>query len=451
MNTNLIIYGVFIFGANFLQTEICAILCTTSHNKRNHFILRLALSTLVGLLLCFPLSMLEIAAENNIVEMFVRVVCFLIVSAASLGVLVLCYDEKITELMFCWCSGVAFQQISTRTYQLIQNFCGINDKLYLSFFKAPPQFYDYIIYFAYYIAAYVLCWLVFRKRSRLELDKQTAKGVAILSAITVLLINGLACIARIYEQESFALNIILKIFCIMTGIIILFICAGMLSQSKTRRDMNVLQHMWRQEKIQFEHTKANIDAINAKCHDLKHVFSRLENKLNQSDLDELKSAVEFYDRNINTGNEILDVIMCDKSMLCSHDDIKLSCLADGKLLNFMTPSQTYSLFGNMLDNAIESVRKIPDKAKRIISLTIRSDGDEIEIECVNYRNPEDMTKADQKTSKEDSNHHGYGITSMRYITEQYGGKMSIEKDDESFLLRIVFPKSLSTEKKLVKE
>ena len=435
-------YEYFLFCANFLQTELCAVLCSWSRNRRRHYVLRVILCTVAGMLLCLPVAVLNTETPLNS-DLPVRVLCYLLVSGMAFGTLTICYDEKPTELLFCWCSGVAYQQISTRFYQLIQNLCGVNDKLSLSFFAETLGWADWLIYFAYYAAAYCLCFWIFRKRGRLELDRETAINVATMSVITVLLVNGLVCVARVYEGESFALNIILKIFCILFGVIILFVCAGLLSQSKTKRDMNVLKHMWRQEQLQFEHAKANIEVINAKCHDLKHMFARLENKLNRAEIDELKEAVEFYDRNIKTGNEILDVILCEKSMICARDKIRLTCLADGKLLSFLSPAQTYSLFGNMLDNAIEAVRLLPDESKRIISLTVRAVGDAVEIESVNYcADTRDAAGHLPQTNKADHNKHGYGIKNMKYITQQYGGTLSLDEHGGTFTLHIRFPKKV---------
>lgn len=432
-------YEFFLLSSNFLQTALCAVLCSWSRKRRPLFALRLTLCVITGILLCIPVAMLNTNVPTN-AEIPVRVLCYLLVSGMAFGLLAICYEERPVELLFCWCSGVAYQQISTRFYQLVQNLCGINDKISLGFFSETLGWIDWIIYCAYYAAVYSLCFFIFRKRGRLELDRESATNVATMSAITVLLVNGLVCVARVYEEESMALNIILKIFCILFGVIILFVCAGMLSQSKTKRDMNVLKQMWRQEQLQFEQAKASIEVINAKCHDLKHMFSRLENKLNRSEIDELKEAVEFYDRNIKTGNEILDVILCEKSMLCARDNIRLTCLANGELLSFLSPAQTYSLFGNMLDNAIEAVRKLSDPAKRIISLTVRNAGGSTEIESINYCPPPAATENGQtKTSKADRNRHGYGIKNMKCITEQYGGTLTITEDSGTFTLHIDLP------------
>ena len=59
---------------------------------------------------------------------------------------------------------------------------------------------------------------------------------------------------------------------------------------------------------------------------------------------------------MKTGNRALDVVLTMERMICEGSDIEFSCLVNGALLNFMEESDIYSLFGNLLDNAIEEAR-----------------------------------------------------------------------------------------------
>ena len=43
------------------------------------------------------------------------------------------------------------------------------------------------------------------------------------------------------------------------------------------------------------------------------------------------------------------------------------------------------------------------------------------------------------TTKADRAYHGYGLKSIRFITEKYGGTMSIQSADNIFSLNILFP------------
>ena len=43
------------------------------------------------------------------------------------------------------------------------------------------------------------------------------------------------------------------------------------------------------------------------------------------------------------------------------------------------------------------------------------------------------------TTKADKNYHGFGVKSMKYLVEKYGGDMFVEADDGIFKLNILLP------------
>jgi len=101
--------------------------------------------------------------------------------------------------------------------------------------------------------------------------------------------------------------------------------------------------------------------------------------------------------------------------------------------------QTYSLFGNIIDNAVEAVKPLPLE-ERVISLSCREEGDVLVIEESNYFSG--GLKLDHglpATSKGDSSRHGFGTKSIQYIAAQHGGTMDIRVADNMFFLTIRFP------------
>ena len=113
-------------------------------------------------------------------------------------------------------------------------------------------------------------------------------------------------------------------------------------------------------------TKNNVDLINIKCHDLKHMLNEYaaEGKINQNLADELKGIVKIYDSNVKTNNEALDLILTEKSLFCEKRKIKLNCMADCTNLKYISTTDLYSMFTNIIDNAINAVNKIQNSEKR---------------------------------------------------------------------------------------
>lgn len=427
-------YNLFL---TFFQCCICLFLFAWQLERRPRFLLRLTAALLGGGLLCFPLAMLYTEFDT----LPVRVFCYLMVSLLNFGVLALCWKDNIEELLLCFCSGTAAYQLTNKLYPLLQQLRGVDDRTTISLFgPGLIRWWEWVIYFGFYLACYLALWAIFRPRTRLYRDPRTARRVGLLCTITVLVVNVLICVARTYEGESRALNIVVKIFCILFGLDVLISCSNIFFLNGQDHQIDILRHLWRQDKAQFESVKANIDAINMKCHDLKHILDKISGKLTSEEVDSLRTAIQFYDANIKTGNEVLDVVLCEKAMACQRGGIRFSCMADGSRLNFLTPVQTYTLFGNIMDNAMEAVRALEDPEERVISMVCRASGDRLVIEESNYFAGElHLTDGLPATGKEDVSRHGFGMRSIRYIARQYGGELHVDIQGNMFFLRVEFP------------
>lgn len=421
----------------YLQCFTCLAFFTRRLERRRHFALRVAVSLAGGILLCFPLVMLY----THLNTLPVRVLCYLIVSLLNFLALVFCWKDNIEELLLTFCSGTAAYQLTNKLYPLLQLLRGYNDLTTISLFhEGDIQWWDWAIYFAFYLACYWLLSRFFQPKSRLYRSRRTAMSVGLLSAATILVVNVLICVSRTYETESLALDIVVKIFCILFGIEVLFACTHIFFLNERDHQIDVLHQLWRQDKAQFESIKANMDVINMKCHDLKHILDKIAGKLTAEETEALRSAIEFYDSSIKTGNEVLDVVLCEKAMACQRDGIRFTCMADGSLLDFLTPVQIYTLFGNIMDNAMEAVRKLPEPELRVISLVCRADGGQLRIEESNYFTGSlSLHGALPETLKGDASRHGYGTRSIQYIARLYGGDMSIESSGSMFFLNVWFP------------
>ncbi len=110
----------------------------------------------------------------------------------------------------------------------------------------------------------------------------------------------------------------------------------------------------------------------------------------------------------------------------------------------MEDMDIYSLFGNALDNAIESVKKLTDDEKRIIDLLAVRNGNLIRIEVSNYYEGElSFRDGLPVTTKANDGYHGHGLKSIRMIIEKYDGSFHISAEEGMFRLTLVLPIPLS--------
>ena len=216
-----------------------------------------------------------------------------------------------------------------------------------------------------------------------------------------------------------------------------------LSTNEIRGELDFVKRLWQQEKEQFEVSRDNIDIINIKCHDMRHRIREFAQSKSFSDeeIREIERSISIYDSAVKTGNEALDVILTEKSVDCLNNNIILSCMADGKKLDFMKDSDVYSLFGNALDNAIEAVSRIADRSKRVIGLKVFVVGELVTVNVKNFYDGELNMGSDglPKTMKSSDAWHGFGMKSIRLIAEKYDGSLSVKTQDNVFNLNILLP------------
>ncbi len=189
-------------------------------------------------------------------------------------------------------------------------------------------------------------------------------------------------------------------------------------------------------------SKENIDLINTKCHDMRHQLRYL-NPAGESAEQyrrQIEEIINVYDGIVKTENEALNVVLTEKSLLCGKRNIRISCMADGAALSFLDDMDIYSLFGNLLDNAMESVEKLSDPEKRVIDLSVTRKNGFVFIQVMNYFEGElQFDGGFPVTQKENKDYHGYGLRSIQLIAEKYHGKMTIEPQEHFFVVNLLLP------------
>ena len=161
---------------------------------------------------------------------------------------------------------------------------------------------------------------------------------------------------------------------------------------------------------------------------------------NAESVRKMTELISIYDSIYKTGNDTLDLVLMEKKLLCEGKGIEFKIVADGKQLDFMDDGDIYILFGNLLDNAVESSVKNPKKENRFIRLNIYTRGEMLYINEENdcTEQPE-IDGAFPKTTHTEKSGHGYGVRSMDYLVRQYSGEIVFEAENGLFRVEIMIP------------
>lgn len=250
------------------------------------------------------------------------------------------------------------------------------------------------------------------------------------------------------DQGAALFNIVLQFYCIT----LLYLQSALFKKSSMRKELETIQLLWHQQKGQYQLSKETIELINHKCHDLKHQVQAIravkDEKERETYLEKIEKSVQIYSAIVRTGNEILDTILTEKSLICENSGIHINCVADGSLLVFMNPVDLYTLFGNALDNAIEAVRKLESKEKRVIDIMLYERQSFLMLQIVNPMCGEvKFEDGLPLTTKAKNGYHGYGMKSMLHTIQKYEGHLTTEVKNGCFYFNVMLPLERDSNKK----
>lgn len=398
-------------------------------DRRPRFLLR---GIAVGMVL-LAVSMLWVFIPfDNAWTKSMRTILFFVLCIAGVKT---CFEVSVKHAVFYVTAAGAAQHFSFRAARTLLVTVTV-------FFRLPEK----IILFAYpalSIIFLLFCYRFFGKELRKK-DTDHLTG----SPTVLFLLTGMQLSTNVFQNlfdeystgGGFQVYTIYSLFDMVCCLFLLTLQCEIARKENEQQSNEILKHILYQQKQQMKISKETIELINIKCHDIKNQIAMLGNHVPQEEIQELKRAISIYDTAFKTGNEALDVLMVEKLMLCESKDIRFDCMAEGKNLAFMKQSDIYSLFGNVIDNAIEAADKIGDTEKRCISIKVRMEKGMLMIHSENFYEGEIAFKGGlPQTTKRDKRYHGYGMKSIRMITEKYNGYFTMKAENSIFTLNILLP------------
>ena len=192
-----------------------------------------------------------------------------------------------------------------------------------------------------------------------------------------------------------------------------------ISELLTQKELYAMRHVLSSQYEQFRNYQESDEMLHMMQHDLKHQIEGLRQR---------------------TGNAVFDTILSAKLRKARQLDVRITCVADGALLNKLHVTDICTIFGNALDNALESVVMIPDPQKRLIHVSVSAQKNFIFINIANTLGTDLIESEDSLlTTKEDKKNHGYGLKGIRYAVGKYGGHVTYKAEDGWFRLNILIP------------
>ncbi len=420
-----------------LELLVATLIYVWKLRRQPNFAIRLPLCILACFLFAFLIPTLEV---NNAIY---TSVIFLLILVFTILMSKIVFKEGWTTLIFCCIAGYTTQHLAYEVFSLTLNCFNINSTAFYGsgslFFLENP--FVLILYLVEYTAVMFFCFFIFGNRIDPKDTADLKFSFIFLFSVFILIVDiVMNALAVYYLAEQRVALLMTGVYNILCCTVALFMQFEVALKRKLETTLEIERHIWNTTKEQYAVSKENIELINLKCHDLKHQIHNLGSGfvIDSAVLKDIEHTIAIYDSVVKTGNEALDVILTEKSLLCNKQGINLSCIVDGEKLNFIKVEDVYALFGNIIDNAIEAVIKLPPE-RRTINLQVRPKGAFLAILESNYYEDIEVKNGDFRTTKPNRGSHGFGIRSIRHICNEYDGQLTIDAKDNVFTIKILFP------------
>ena len=350
----------------------------------------------------------------------------------------LCCAVSIQDAVYCVVCAYATQHLYFSAREVMMYLQGVPLQ------DTPPRLtLSYLLLYAVILAAvYFFCARKLADGKHYNIDTKHSV-VSLVLVLTVVVVLSLAS-QRFNVAEGVKLYVLCRCYAMFCCAFLLNSEVSAVKRTRLAKELNIQQMLLAQQEEQYQLTKENVELINRKCHDLKKQMSVLRGALppdqREKELAQIENSIQIYDSTFRTGNEVLDIVLTRKSLDCEAHNIVMTCVADGKHLNFMEAADLFAIFGNALDNAIEAVMDLPEAEKRVVAVSVWERSGLVLMQFENYcAHPPVMRDDLPVTTKKDKDYHGFGMKSIRYAVQKYGGQMTVHTENNMFVLRISLP------------
>ena len=239
--------------------------------------------------------------------------------------------------------------------------------------------------------------------------------------------------------------ILLCVCCIwLMCLIMYFVVQQMSKDNQTKLEYELMKEKEKYSKESMEIIKRSNEELREFKHDLKNYLLPLQEAMEtmpQSEMvkvwEKINQKIEDVQTLIQTGNSYVDSMINTKITLARSEKVDVKCTILSKMegiddLEFCT------VFGNLMDNAIEAERKVTEKKEIIIFVEEKMGYLRLEIQNKIEKSVLNENSS-LNTTKKDTSSHGIGHKSVKRTMQKVGGALKYYETGDLFCAEALFP------------
>ncbi|MDD6798707.1 MAG: GHKL domain-containing protein [Clostridia bacterium] len=206
-----------------------------------------------------------------------------------------------------------------------------------------------------------------------------------------------------------------------------------------------LQLLEQQAKLQYKFYASQEDKYNESVkilHDankhlklIEEMYQNKQDDMAKGYVRQVKEILKPLALQSYTNNSILNILLNDKKKYSALHNIDFQIYIGAVDLSFMDSVEITTVFGNLLDNAIEACKKV--SGMRFIHMKLDTYN---EFTCIHIENSKsgDIEWNGKRPISEKGRNHGIGLLNVESVIQKYNGNIMLEECDDKFVCNIIF-------------
>mgnify|MGYP004630673319 FL=1 len=301
------------------------------------------------------------------------------------------------------------------------------------------------------MALQALCCLALRQTACAPHDRRmnrTMAALIFLPAVPYLYVKSLQYRSFMIGDVSYsgAMSALCFLVCLLAVAVSLLsnrLVAGIDRERRAEHEHMTLERL----EAQMAQHQQQIDNINKLSHDMRNHLATLAAMGGSKEAADYIAALTHRFAPVAvrkiSGCPVLDVLLAQKMDECSRVGASLiPCISQEAIgaLCALSGPDLCTLYGNLLDNAIEAVSALPDGEDKTVTLRTNLRGSLLVIRTENrYQGERRHAGGGFSTTKADANAHGYGLRSVRDCVHHLGGEMTLSDENRLFVVNVLLP------------
>ena len=227
-------------------------------------------------------------------------------------------------------------------------------------------------------------------------------------------------------------------------LIMYFVVQQMSKDNQTKLEYELMKEKEKYSKESMEIITRSNEELREFKHDLKNYLLPLQEAMEtmpQSEMvkvwEKINQKIEDVQTLIQTGNSYVDSMINTKITLARSEKVDVKCTILSKMEG-IDDLEFCSVFGNLMDNAIEAERKVIEKKEIIIFVEEKMGYLRLEIQNKIEKSVLNENSS-LNTTKKDTSSHGIGHKSIKRTMQKVGGALKYYATGDLFCAEAVFP------------